>query len=73
MKPEPYIPPLPRRLTDHEQWLLEVSAAGGVHAILISGAARFRSARALVQLGLGEIDGHNFKATLAGLRAIGKY
>lgn len=70
MKPDPIHTPPARPLSDSEKLFLEVSAAGGVHAFRLHGQEQFRTARALVKLGLGELDGNMFKATTAGMAAI---
>ena len=70
MKPEPYLAPPPRELTDEERLMLRVSAAGGVHPMRPSGSKEWRTARKLVELGLGEIEGRTFTANARGLAAV---
>lgn len=68
MKPEPHFPP-PPPLSDQARLILRCSAAGGAHPIGLSGISEWRTARELVALGLGTIDGRKFTASAAGVAA----
>lgn len=58
------------KLNERQVLMLRVAAGGGASGTKLMGTGWWRTARALVRLGLGEIEGKIFTATEAGLAAI---
>jgi hypothetical protein len=70
LKPEPYLAPPPRALTDDEILMLRASASGGAHPLRPVGIGQWRTARKLEEMGLGAVEGSRFTATARGVAAV---
>lgn len=72
MKPEPYHIPPPRPLSEQEILILRASVVpkGGPHPVGLMGAGNFRTARSLVAMGLGTLEGSVFTANGRGVAAV---
>lgn len=72
MKPEPYIPPLEKALTETQRRIMITSTApaGGPHPVGLRGAGQFTAARGLVAMGLGRIEGREFTASARGAASL---
>lgn len=70
MKPEPYLAPPPRKLTDDERLHLRASNAGGTpHAVRPRGSSGWALIRRLEKMGLGTVDERGFTVNARGVAA----
>lgn len=71
MKPEQIFEPAPP-LTEMQRLILRTSAIpkGGPYPVKVRGAGEFASARKLVDMGLGLMDGRAFTANARGRAAV---
>lgn len=72
MKPEPYHAPPPRELSEEETSLLRCSAAFGDAPVKIRGTSYFAMARRIAKMGLGTLEGRDFRANARGIAAVAK-
>lgn len=70
MKPEPFLAPPARQLTDDEHLLLRVSASGGAHPVRPAGASQWAAVRRLEKLGLVTVADKRYTVTVRGAAAI---
>jgi hypothetical protein len=72
VKPEYQTPP-PRELTYDENLILRMATAeGGRHPVPMRGAKEFATGRRLAKMGLGEVEGREFRINDRGAAAAPK-